>query len=178
MKAERGNIMVLFALTLIVIIGFIGLSVDVGMLSLKRNSLENMLQVVRNDRFTYQDLIRYSDHPGEEVYHVIHDTLVSNGFDGTVKVYFYEQTPVSNQRYYQIRTVLSDDFTYYFARVFGMTTTTVSVSLDGGEAVGDGSSDVVWYPEELPSIYNGSYTSQPGGGFVHVSSDIPPEWIP
>lgn len=177
LKAERGNIMVLFAGALVVIIGFIGLSLDIGMLALQRNSLENMLQVIRNDRFTYQDKIRYSSEPGEDLFEVIQETLVANDFDGTVTVYFYEIPPEHNFRKYNIRTVLSKDFSFNFARIFGLNTTTISVALDGGEKVGDRGNDVVWHPDVPPASYNGSYTSREGGGHIFAPGDIPAEWL-
>ncbi|SHI18913.1 Putative Flp pilus-assembly TadE/G-like [Sporobacter termitidis DSM 10068] len=170
---ERGNIMVLFAGTLIVIIGFIGLSLDVGLLLLQRNDLQTLSQVIRQDRFTFQDTIRNADDPGSASFTLIDSTLKENGFDGTLKVYFYEEDPLPNYRSYRIRTVLSDDCPFYFARVFGLTTTTLSVSLDGGETIGDKGNDVVWHPKKSPSEYNGCYTSLPGGGYNLSHSDIP-----
>jgi hypothetical protein len=171
-KEERGNIMVLFAGSLIVIIAFIGLSLDVGLLSLERNSLQNLSQVIREDRFTNQDKIRYADNPGLASYNIISETLAENGFDGTVTVYFYEKEPKASHREYYIRTVLSEEFSWNFARVVGMTTTPISVTLDGYETCGENGLDVVWFPKNPPSSYNGSYSS---GGFV--AGDIPPEWI-
>jgi hypothetical protein len=171
LKEERGNIMVLFAGSLIVIIAFIGLSLDIGLLSLERNSLQNLSMVIREDRFTNQDKIRYAKNPGQVSYEIICETLEKNGFDGTVKVYFYEEPPKSNNRVYHIRTVLSKEFSWNFARVVGMTTTPISVSQDGYESYGDKGLDVVWYPENTSS-YNGSYSNG-----VFVAGDIPPEWI-
>lgn len=176
-RGECGNIMVLFAGALVVIIGFVGLSIDVGMLILQRNSLQNMTQVIRGNRFTYQDTIRYAPNPGKASFDMIESTLEANDFDGTVKVYFYEKPPKSNYRCYYIRTELSEDFSYYFARIFGLDTTTITVSLDGGEAIGEGADDVIWYPEMSATEYNGSYTSKPGGGYIHNPSDIPPDWL-
>lgn len=175
---ERGNIMVLFAGTLIIIIGFIGLSLDIGMLSLERNKLQDMSQVIREDRFTFQDTIRYAPNPGKATYDIIRDTLAENGFDGTFKVYFYELPPQPSHREYYIRTVLSKDFSFYFARVFGLTTTTLSASLDGGEIIGEGGNDVVWYPELSPADYNGCYTSQSNGDYTRDPSDIPADLGP
>lgn len=177
-KGERGNVMVLFAGALVVIIGFVGLSIDIGLLCLQRNTLQNMTQVIRGNRFTYQDTIRYADDPGKTSFEMIQETLAENGFDGTIKVYFYEETPAANYRCYRIRTELSEDFSFYFARIFGLDTTTITVSLDGGESIGDISSDVIWYPQKDTSEYNGSYTGTSSGGYVHDTSDIPPDWLP
>lgn len=172
-KKERGNIMVLFAGSLIIMIAFIGLSLDIGMLSLQRNSLQNLSQVIREDRFTYQDQIRYADDPAKKSYEIIYNTLEKNGFDGTLKIYFYEFEQFSNHREYRIRTVLTQEYSWSFARVLGMSTTTISSTLDGREIYGEGGVDMVWHSEISPLTYNGSYTSLPGGGYVHNSSDIP-----
>lgn len=174
-EQESGNIIVLFAGTLIVLIFFIGLSLDIGMICLQRNSMQNLCQLIREDRFTCQDTIRFADNPGETSYQLVYDALKGN-FDGTVKVYFKEKTPQSNDREYRIRTELSKEYSYTFAKVLGMTTTTVTVSLDGGESYGEGGSDVVWYPPDPVSSYNGSYTSQSDGTYVYDNKDFPGDW--
>lgn len=175
-RQESGNIIILFAGMLVVLIFFIGLSLDIGMIYLQRNSMQNLCQLIREDRFTYQDTIRYADNPGLASYQIIYDTMADNNFNGTVKVYFYEETPQSNYRYYRIRTELSKEYSYTFARIFGLTTTTIKVSLDGGEAYGESLNDVVWHSPLAAANYNGSYTSQPGGGYVYNSHDIPAGW--
>ena len=175
-KREDGNILVLFASVLTILIFFIGLSLDVGMLFLRRNSMQSLCQMVREDRFTYQDSIRYASNPGLESYQIISDTMAANAFDGTVKVYFYEEPPAANYRYYRIRTELSDEYSFTFARLFGLDTMTLTVFLDGGETYGEGLSDVVWYPPLSAASYNGSYTSQPGGGYIYDGADLPSSW--
>ncbi|WHH57947.1 Tad domain-containing protein [Petroclostridium sp. X23] len=175
-KQENGNIIILFAGTLVVLIFFIGLSLDIGMICLHRNSMQSLCQLIREDRFTYQDTIRYAENPGLTSYQIIYDTMTDNNFNGTVKVYFYEETPESNYRYYRIRTELSKEYAYTFARIFGLTTTTVTVSLDGGETYGESLKDMIWYSPIAVSSYNGSYTSQFGGGYVYDNHDIPADW--
>lgn len=173
---ENGNILLLFAGALTVIIFFVGISMDFGLIYLKRNALMNLCQLVKEDRFTFQDTIRYSDDPGRESFLIIEDTMRRNNFDGTVKVYFYEQPPASNYRYYQIRTQLSEEYSYTFLKIFGADTATVTVYFDGGETYGEGLADVVWHPLAPVSSYNGSYTSRPGGGCDYDSSDFPQDW--
>jgi hypothetical protein len=173
---ENGNILLLFAGTLTVLIFFVGISMDLGLIYLKRNALMNLCQLVKEDRFTFQDSIRYSDNPGLDSYMMIEEATRRNDFDGTIKVYFKEDIPESNYRYYQIRTQLSEEYSYTFLRLFGATTTTITVYFDGGETYGEGLSDVIWHPDSSVSSYNGSYTSRPGGGFDYDSSDIPADW--
>lgn len=176
-KQENGNIIILFAGTLIVLIFFLGLSLDIGMICLQRNSMQNLCQLLREDRFTCQDTIRFAENPGLASYELVYNTMNDNNFDGTVKVYFYEKTPQNNYREYLVRTELSQEYSFAFARVLGFTTTTITVSLDGGESYGEGGADVVWRPIYSVSDYNGSYTSQPDGVPCYNSSEIPPEWL-
>ena len=175
-EQERGNIIVLFALTLVVLIFFIGLSIDISMICLQRNTMQDLCQIIREDRFTYQDTIRYADNPGLTSYQIIYDSLEDNNFNGTVKVYFCEDEPASNYRSYHIRTELSEEYSYSFARIFGFTSRTVTVSLDGGETYGESGNDVVWHSPIAVADYNGSYTSKPSGGYIYDSHDIPPGW--
>ncbi len=175
-KKENGDMIILFAGILVVLIFFIGLSLDVGMIVLHRNSMQNLCQLVREDRFTYQDTIRYADNPGLTSYQIIYDTMMDNDFDGTVKVYFNEEIPKYNYRHYRIRTELSKEYDYTFARIFGLTTTTITVSLDGGEIYGESLNDVVWYSSIPVSEYNGSYSSLPNGQYEYLKHDIPADW--
>ncbi|WP_349672914.1 pilus assembly protein TadG-related protein [Lacrimispora sp.] len=173
---EDGNILLLFAGCLTVLIFFIGISMDLGLIYLKRNALMNLCQLVKEDRFTFQDSIRYSDNPGKDSFTMIEDALRRNHFDGTVKVYFKEDAPETNYRYYKIRTQLSEEYSYTFLKIFGADTTTITVYFDGGETYGEGISDVIWHPALPVSSYNGSYTSQPDGSFGYDSADIPADW--
>ncbi|WP_134220042.1 Tad domain-containing protein [Pelotomaculum sp. FP] len=175
-KKESGDTIVLFAGMFVVLIFFIGLSLDIGMIYLQRNSMQNLCQLIRENRFTYQDTIRFADNPGEASYNIIDDAMRDNGFDGTVKVYFKEEQPVSNYRDYRIRTQLSEEYSFTFARIFGLTTTTITVFLDGRETYGEGGDDVVWHPPIQVTEYNGSYTSKSGGGYVYNNHDFPTNW--
>jgi|GEM_PF-912970 hypothetical protein len=177
--AEKGNITLLFAATLVLLIFFIGVSLDLGMIYMERNELIDLCQVIREDRFTYQDTIRFAENPGLTSYRIISDTMADNGFDGTVKVYFSEREPESNYRYYRIRTKLSVKYSYSFLRLFGLNSATVSAFVDGGETYGEGINDVVWYPQMPVSRYNGSYTGTGAGGYggyVYDASDLPADW--
>ncbi|RFZ75654.1 hypothetical protein DS742_27855 [Lacrimispora amygdalina] len=173
---EDGNILLLFAGSLTVLIFFIGISMDLGLIYLKRNALMNLCQLVKEDRFTFQDSIRYSDNPGKDSFTMIEDALRRNHFDGTVKVYFKEEAPETNYRYYKIRTQLSEEYSYTFLKIFGADTTTITVYFDGGETYGEGISDVIWHPALPVSSYNGSYTSQPDGSCDYDSGDMPADW--
>lgn len=175
-KSEEGGIILLFAGILVILIFFVGLSLDMGMLYLKRNNMQNLCQLIREDRFTYQDTIRYADNPGLATYQVAARSLESNDFNGQVKIYFCEDTPQFNYRSYRVRTELSEDFSFAFLQILGLSSIKLTVHLDGGETYGEGGDDVIWYPPEPVSSYNGSYTGEPGGGYTYDRSDLPDDW--
>ena len=173
---EDGNILLLFAGALTVIIFFVGISMDFGLICIKRSALMNLCQLAKEERFAFQDTIRYSENPGLDSYQMVEDVMRNNNFKGTVKVYFYERMPESSYRYYRIRTQLSEEYSYTFLRIFGISTTTITAYYDGGETYGEGISDVVWHPSSPVFLYNGSYTSREGGGYDYNNSDIPGDW--
>lgn len=173
---EGGNILLLFAGFLILITFMVGIALDLGMIYMRRNDLIDLCQLARDRRFTYQDSIRYSDNPGAETYEIVSAAIRENGFSGTVKVYFFEDPPASNYRYYRVRTELSEEYEYTFLKLFGLDTVTISTFLDGGETYGEGINDMIWHPAMPCSEYNGSYTGTAGGPYHYDASDRPCDW--
>ena len=177
---EDGSIMILFAGFLVVIIGMIGLMLDLGLIYMRRNDLMDLCQLAREERFSRQDSIRYADNPGDLTYEIVSKSVRENGFRGEVKVFFYEREPEWNDRSYQVRIALSEEYSYTFLRIFGLTTSTITVYLDGGEAYGEGSNDMIWHSSTSCSAYNGSYTgTNPAAPSTYVfrSGDYPEDWI-
>ena len=62
-RREKGNVAFIFAGILIILIFFVGLATDISMVLWHHNRLENTCQLVRDNRYTYQDTVRYSDNP-------------------------------------------------------------------------------------------------------------------
>lgn len=174
---EDGNILILFAGALTVIILMVGIALDLGMIYMRRNDLIDLCQIARERRFTYQDTIRYAENPGQATYKIVYDAIRENGFDGTVKVYFKEDEPEPNYRYYQVRTQLKEQYNYTFLRLFGMDSVTITVFLDGGESYGEQGTDMIWHPTNPCSVYNGSYTSNGNSEFSFFEAgDFPSDW--
>lgn len=178
LKDEKGNVLLIFAGAMVVIVGFIGLIIDVSMIYMDNNSMQSLLQIIREERFTHQDHIRYSDNPALETYKLAHKSAKKNGFDGKIKVYFKEDKPSQDNsfRSYKIRIVLADESQFYFGRIFGLNTIDLSAKIDGGESYGDSSLDVIWYPPDNVSTYNGSYSGNMNsdGYTYNGSEDTPP----
>ena len=89
-EGEDGNIIVMFACSLIVLIFFIGLAVDVSMVLWQKGQLVNDVQLIKNNRFVYQESVRYAEKPGEEFEKRALQTLKSNNYEGAGKIYFNE----------------------------------------------------------------------------------------
>ncbi|MFV0396273.1 MAG: pilus assembly protein TadG-related protein [Coprobacillaceae bacterium] len=182
LKEENGNVLLLFSLTVVILIGIVGFAIDLSMIYMERNDLINMSQVLRNDRFTFQDEIRYSDNPGLTCYQLVEKTLTDNAFEGDIRVYFEEVTlpgnsyPEDNYREYNIRTVLSKEYNYHFLCLFGYEKTNIIFSLDGGQAFGEGLNDVIWHPSKTVAEYNGLYFKDVTGAYSFVVGEKPSDW--
>lgn len=160
LKNEEGNVLILFAGSFILISFFIGLIIDINMIYMDNNYLQNLLQIVREERFVHQEVIRYSENPGKETYEIVHETAKKNGFNGDLKVYFKEEKPdiYNSFRSYKVRVVLSIKSDFYFGKLFKLKPIILSAKLDGGESYGDGLTDVIWHPSKDISEYNGIYS--------------------
>ena len=178
LKKENGDILVLFAGLFILIVFCLALVIDVGMIYLRRNQMQDICQVIRKDRFTYEDTVRYSDNPAEDCFKNIYNSATKNGFNGNVKVYFNEKEPQCNKRSYKTRTVLTEKYKFTVARILGFDETNIEVFIDVDETYGEGRADMIWHPKTPISSYNGSYTSLDDGtnNFVFTAGDIPSDW--
>ena len=175
---EEGNGTLLFAFSLVILLFFLGIGMDLGLYYAKQTDLENLCQLMRENRFTYQDSMRYADNPGQTAYDLAAGTMQKNSFAGTVTVYFQEdlQPAEANARHYRIRTELSEDFSFYFLRIFGAHPVLVQAYVDDIENYGEGGNDVIWHPAVTPDSYSGSYTGAAGGACSFVRGDFPPDW--
>ncbi len=177
-REERANITILFATCMVVIAFFAGLAIDFGMYYMKKNDLENLCRLLREDRFTYQDSIRYANNPGAELYNIVSDTMKKNKFGGTIQLAFKEENfPTNaNSREYKMRIILTEDFNFYFLKIFSLGGIKVSSFIDGKENYGEGGSDVIWHPAVSPNTYSGTYTGQAGSGYTFEQGVYPSGW--
>lgn len=179
---ESGNILVMFACSLIVLIFFIGLAVDVSMVLWQKGQLVNDAQLIKNNRFVYQESVRYADKPGEEFEKRALQTLKLNNYEGSGKIYFHEYSRKEEERKIKVRVELNKNANTYFFQVFGVKTIPISTSIDFEDTYGEYEKDPsgepnknkVWHPKDLASEYNGTYafasaSATPG----RTSSDLP-----
>lgn len=182
---ESGNILVMFACSLIVLIFFIGLAVDVSMVLWQKGQLVNDAQLIKNNRFVYQESVRYADKPGEEFEKRALQTLKLNNYEGSGKIYFHEYSRKEEERKVKVRVELNKNANTYFFQVFGVKTIPISTSVDFEDTYGEYEKDPsgepnknkVWHPKDLASEYNGTYafasaSATPGRTSSHLPSDF------
>lgn len=176
---EDGNILIMFAGSLVLIFFMIGILLDLGMIYMRKNDMMDLCQLAREKRFTYQEKIRYADNPGECTYQIVSNSIRENGFNGQIEVYFYETEPDWSFREYRVGTKLSEEYSFTFLRLFGFSTTTISTYVEGGESYGERLGDMIWHPEKSCSSYNGLYR----GTVVYapekydfIAGEIPESW--
>lgn len=178
MKEEDGNIIVLFAGGLLLLCFFVGIAFDLGLYYTKKNDLENLCRLLREDRFTHQDSIRYADNPGAENYRIASKTLQDNGFTGNLSVFFKEEPfpAYANARQYKIRIELSENFGFHFLKIFGLSDVKIMAHIDGKENYGEGGSDVIWHPSGTADTYSGVYSGSAGSGYSFSQGTFPSGW--
>lgn len=182
---ESGNILVMFACSLFVLIFFIGLAVDVSMILWQKGQLVNDAQLIKNNRFVYQESVRYSDDPGKEFEDRALQTLKLNNYDGGGKIYFYEYSRKKEERKVKVRVELNKKANTYFFQVFGVKSIPISTSIDFEDTYGEykknpsdpKSENRVWHPKKFASEYNGTYefksaSASTGRTSEHLPSDF------
>ncbi|MDO4788863.1 MAG: hypothetical protein Q4A19_06880 [Johnsonella sp.] len=178
LKEEEGNIIVLFAGTLLLLCFFVGIAFDLSLYYTRKNDLENLCRLLREDRFTHQDSIRYADNPGAKNYIIASKTLQDNGFAGDLSVFFKEESfpAQANSRQYKIRIELSENFDFHFLKIFGLSNVRVKAYIDGKENYGEGGSDVIWHPSAAAETYSGVYSGSAGSGYSFTQGTFPSGW--
>ena len=167
LKEEKGSIIAIFTLCLVILIFFVGIAIDFGAYYMKKNDLENLCRIVREDRFIFQDTVKYSDNPAAEFYNIVQDTMNKNGFKGNINVYFKEEafTAYANSRSYKMRVELSEPFSFSFLKIFGLSSVMVEAHIDGKENYGESGNDVIWHPGVNVNAYNGRYSGKAGSTY-------------
>ena len=174
-RREKGNVAFIFAGILIILIFFVGLATDISMVLWHHNRLENTCQLVRDNRYTYQDTVRYSDNPAASFAQCAATTLAVNGYNGKATVYFKEDDPQDNFRHFKVRLVLTDKSSFYFLRLFGQDSVEISSQVDFEDSYGEKADDVVWRPSASALSFNGGYRIE-GPNVTYLGSVLPSDW--
>lgn len=185
-KAENGIAAVLFAISLMVLLGFVSLAVDVGMINMKRAHMMDLCQQMRRARLAAGDFIMSADDPARLIYEITNDCAIDNGFTGGLKVYYAEESvpvyPTSEwveRRTSRVRIELTQEMRFTMAAaVFSHPNKEIKIYLDGGEMKSDPYGTApVWYPYE--KLKTGSYERQDNTGVKEPDfkeGDLPAGW--
>lgn len=173
-ERERGDILILTAVIMVVLIFFIGLSVDLSVVYLRSSRLDDYCQMARDSRFTHESLVTYGDDPGDALYMIIRDALQKNGFSGKMTLTYEEDPPSGARRHYSADLSLTETCPLYFLVIFGKdeVTLTNSISFEGeigassdeaGNLYDDDLTDKavdlrIWYPDEVKYGFRRTYT--------------------
>ncbi len=156
-RDEHGAVSVITALTMVVMIFFVGLALDLSMVLLDEAQLDNLCQVVCDDRYVHDDSVRFADDPADATLNYVSAALASNGFSGELEVKFDESTREKNKRVIDVVVTIKRESPLYFLKIFGASSLTVSSTVSYEDAYGEGGDDVVWAPTASPNSYNGTY---------------------
>ena len=156
---ENGSVSVITALTMVVMIFFVGLAIDLSMVLLDKSELDGLCQVVCEDRYVHDDLVRFADDPAQATVSYVSTALASNGFSGDLEVSFDESYRAKDRRVIDVDVTIKRESPLYFLKIFGMSSFTISSTVSYEDVYGEGGDDVVWAPSASASTYNGTYRS-------------------
>lgn len=176
MKREDGNVVVLFAFLFILFVFCMALVVDIGIIYMQRNEMQDMCRMIREDRFAYENSIKYADNPAEEYFNHVSESVKNNNFQGVFTLYYKEEIPKSNERSYKIRVQLKKEYNFTLGKLLGLDSKDIIVFIDGEETFGEKKLDMIWHPKKNVTTYNGSYTSNDDKKFIYVNDDYPDDW--
>lgn len=191
-QQEKGDVIVLFALSLVMLLAFVSLAIDIGMISMKQAAMMDLCQQMRKARLDAKDYIMNAADPALMIYEISNQCAMVNDFQGELKVYYKEETdpvaPTSNwvdKRRYKVRIELKQEYQFAFAAAIfsGPASQKITVYLDGEEqktssftSVGEGTVPV-WYPEK--TLRTGSFKRKDLDGRdkpVYDATDYPAGW--
>lgn len=176
-KEEKGDIIIITAALFTVLLFFVGIAVDLGMVYFEHSRLDDYCQMVKEDRFTHSNQVLYAENPAYAVGSIAGEVLSENGFSGEAALYFMEDEPQENYRHYKARLVLQKEVPYHFLVLFHQNSVTVSSSIDFEDSFGELSSDKVWHPADDISIYNGRYVLDVSGhALTREPASFPSDW--
>lgn len=193
-RQEEGGVIILFALSLVTLLAFVSLAIDIGVVNMKRAAMMDLCQQMRKARLDAKEYIMFDDNPGQMIYQISNQCANENGFKGGLKVYYREHTdpavPITNwvnRRTYDVRIELKQKYKFAFAAAFftGSDTQEITVYLDGGEqktATTNGVTETVpvWYPgtsKTTTRSYKRTDEVGPARGKEELG-DCPADWPP
>lgn len=119
---QNGDVLVIFALLFTVLVGFVSLSADLGLVYMQRAEMLEIAQLMRDTRFDLEAgnaELTHSGTPGELMFTKMNEIARLNDFNGTVQIIYYEYETSSYSRRYKVRINLYDTYQYTTLRLLG-----------------------------------------------------------
>lgn len=146
-QKETGNVIVLFAITLVIVIILIGFAIDFGLLYCKRSYLNEVGQVAREVRFGELPYITNSKDPNAASREVMERCIIENGIPvDQFRTEFRDTYITNNERRFTIDIYLWDTYEYKFLKLFGIKQQQINVHVVGGGCVSSAHPAGVWHP--------------------------------
>lgn len=143
-KNERGNITILFAFILILLMVFLGLSIDVALAFNKRDKLIEVGNLIRDARFDLSEELWHAYYPESVLREIARDIAVKNNLSpNQVDVKWKETTYNTSQRVAQIDIIMTDVYKCTILKLFGVNELPIKVVIPGSQ---DKKANVVWRP--------------------------------
>lgn len=141
-KNERGNITILFAFILILLMIFLGLSIDVALAFNKRDKLIEVGNLIRDARFDLSEELWHAYYPESVLREIARDIAVKNNLSpNQVDVKWKETTYNTSQRVAQIDIIMTDVYKCTILKLFGVNELPIKVLIPGSQ---DKKANVVW----------------------------------
>lgn len=160
-KEENGDVMIITAAVLTVLIFFAGIATDLVLIYMEHSRLENYCQLARESRFSHEELLMYSEEPAGEIRDIVWDCLRENGFKGDAQLIFYEDAPLPDMRHYSVKLTLKKECPWHFLVMFHKDSVQVESSVFFDDCIGERySGNRVWHPEGKDASYRREFTGR------------------
>lgn len=144
-RGERGDILVLFALTLVFLVGMVALATDVGLLAVKRAHLMEVGQIMRDARLEQSELVWDAQDPAAAFDNIVREYGEKNGLrDDQIETTYTTTQDTSTARACQVTMIFHDTYSCTTLRLFGYNHIPITVKIDGSATKSSGSG--VWSP--------------------------------
>lgn len=133
-KNEKGNITILFALTIMLLMVLLGLSIDVALAFNKRDKLIEVGNLIRDARFDLSEELWHAYYPESVLREIARDIAVKNNLSpNQVDVKWKETTYSTSQRVAQIDIIMTDVYECTILKLFGVNELPIKVIIPGSQ---------------------------------------------
>lgn len=133
-RNENGDIIILFAFTIIILIGFLGLSTDVVLAFNKKSKLVEIGQLMKDARFDLGEELWQADYPEDKLREISLEISRRNGLsDDQVEI---EWVPVKRNesiRQAKVKITLTDNYECTSLKILGINDLPIKVVTEGSQ---------------------------------------------